>query len=213
MEAWSKTLSDPLEQVGEKRTYSTELEVSEDWGEFRIFGMVEVTMKDDEDVVATKVYKSWADEPNTITLWTIPTVQGVKIAMVIVAMPVFLLGALVAVAAIITILRDGRYKLVLSISAVAPLLLGALFFRIGVVELATLVGYPDDVTFATGYMLMVAAFVPALVATITVGVMVLKYEPEEEEETGAPPPKVPAPETGEKTVSDDVNEDEEEETE
>lgn len=203
MEAWSQTVSDPLEEVGDNRTYSTELEVSEDWGEFRLFGMVEVTMKDVDDVTATHVYKSWADEPNTITLWTIPTVQGVKIAMIIVAMPVFLMGAFLAVAAIITILRGARYKLVLSVSAVALLLLGALFFRIGVAELATLVGYPDDVTFTSGYMLMLAAFVPALMATLLVGRVVMKYEPEEEEAPGAPPPKADSPEEGEKTISDE----------
>ncbi|NIP36340.1 MAG: hypothetical protein GWN18_15405, partial [Thermoplasmata archaeon] len=49
-EVWSKKVSDDLVNVGDRLTYTTDLEVNEHWGEFQVFGMVEVTMVDSNGI-------------------------------------------------------------------------------------------------------------------------------------------------------------------
>ncbi len=168
-DAWSKDVSDTLEEVGKTVSYTTDIEVNDDWGKFELFGMVEVTMKDDEGVTATHVYRSYSIEPKTITLWTIPTGQGVKIAMTIVSMPVSVIGIVLAAIALPLVIFERRSRLFLAAGGGVALLLGALFFWIGVSELATLVGYPDDLSMSWGYWIVLGAFVPAIVATGMLG--------------------------------------------
>jgi hypothetical protein len=195
-EVWSKKVNDPLEKVGDKRSYSTDLEISEDWGEFMVFGMVEVTMVDVDGVTALpeNVFRSYSTEPKVITLWSISTGQGVKIAMVIVAMPVFIVGIIMAALAIVTVLRKGKGRLVLPIGAGVLLILGAIFFNLGTSELADLVGYPDDMEYRAGYYIMLAAFAPATIAGVLIGYEGTRWKAVEEdaeeevveEETQAP---------------------------
>lgn len=169
--AWQKGLSDPLDHVGQVLTYSTELEVPEDWGEFDLFGMVNVTMKDSLGQTATHVFRSYSTDPKTIKLWSIPTSQGAKVALAAVAMPATVVGiALGALAAAIGLL--GRWRgpmLVLAIACMVMLLLGGVFFRLGVTELATVVGYPDHLAFSGGYWVVAAAFAPAAAAVGLLG--------------------------------------------
>jgi hypothetical protein len=175
--AWEKDVGDALEEVGDTIKYTADLEVNEDWGKFELFGMVEVTMKDDEGVTATHVYKSYSTEPKTITLWTIPTGQGAKIALIGVSMPVTVVGIILAGIAVPFVIFDRRGQLYLAAGAGAGLLMGGLFFRIGATELATLVGYPDDLTFLGGYWVVLAAFVPAIVATGLLAWARFRYPP------------------------------------
>ena len=163
MEAWSKDVSDKLAKVGDKRTYGTDLEVSEDWGEFQVFGMVEVTMVDANGITATQVYRSYSTEPNAITLWTVPTMEGVRIAMVIAAMPVYVLGIVVAALGVVAVLRRTRGRTVLPMAGGVALLLGVMFYFLGLTQLTELVGYPDDLAWSAGFYLMAAGAVPALV--------------------------------------------------
>jgi len=174
---WQRSVSDRLERVGQVLTYSTELEASEDWGEFSLFGMVNVTMKDSLGQTATMVTGPYDPDPATlapgqrITLWTIPTSQGAKVALAAVAMPATVAGvALCALAAAVAAL--GRWRkplLLLAVAGTVLLLLGGVFFRIGVSELATVVGYPDDLTFSGGYWVVACAFVPAAAAVALLG--------------------------------------------
>ncbi len=167
-EVWSKEVDDALVNVGDRLVYETELSVNEDLGEFQVFGMVEVTMVDTNGVTATNVYTSYSTEPKAITIWTIPTFDGVQIAMVIVAMPIYIIGMLVGVAAAVAIVLGKRGRFALPVLAAVLLALGAIFFMMGVSQLADLVGYPDDLSMGVGFYIMLAGFVPALV----VGVMV-----------------------------------------
>ncbi len=181
---WEGKVSDRLMVVGKHLRYEAELEVAEDWGRFELFGMVEVTMKDDQGIQNLHVFKSYSTDPKTITLWTIPTGQGVKIGMTVIAMPVTVLGMVLAAAAAALAVLGRRRRLGLAIGAVAVLLLGALFFRIGVNELATLVGYPDDLSWQWGFLVAMSAFVPAMVGA---GLLVwerLAWPPEEDEGDG-----------------------------
>ncbi len=169
--AWSKDVSDALTEVGDKRTYEADLELGEDWGEFQIFGMVEVTMVDTDGITATQMKKSYSTQPKVITIWTIPTGEGVRIALLIVALPVYVFGMLIAVAGTASIVLNWRGKLVLPVLAAVLLLLGAVFFILGVSQLAELVGYPDDLSLTSGFYMMLLGFVPAML----VGVLVV-YE-------------------------------------
>ncbi len=190
-EVWSKKVSDDLVNVGDTLSYSTDLKVDEHWGEFQVFGMVEVTMVDSNGITATKVYRSYSTEPKTITIWTIPTGDGVRIALLIVALPVYVLGMVVAVAGVVAILLKKRGRLVLPIASAVLLLLGALFFMLGISQLADLVGYPDDLGFLWGFYIMLAGFIPALVAGALVGYERFRYGGEadegEEDQDLAPP--------------------------
>jgi hypothetical protein len=183
-EVWSREVSDGLVNVGDVRTYETELDVGEDWGEFQLFGMVEVTMVDSNGITATKVYRSYSTQPKVITLWTIATVDGVKIALLIVALPVYVAGMLFALAGAVTTFLVRRGRLALPLTGATLLLLGPVFFMMGVGQLADLVGYPDDLTFASGFYVMLMGFLPAMAA----GSMALygkyRFGQDEEEEHG-----------------------------
>lgn len=160
---WSKDVNDALTNIGDEKTYKADLEVNEDWGEFLVFGMVEVTMVDADGMTATQVYRSYSTEPKVITIWTIPTMDGVRIALLIASFPVYLLGMVFAVGGAVAIVLNKKGRLMLPIIAAALLLLGALFFMMGVTQLADLVGFPDDLSFTTGFYLMFLGFVPAMV--------------------------------------------------
>jgi hypothetical protein len=178
---WEKSVSDSLMVVGKHLRYEADLEVSEDFGKFELFGMVDVTMKDDQGIQNLHVYRSYSTDPKTVTLWTIPAGQGLKIGMTVASMPVTVLGMVLAIAALALVFLGRRRRMGVALGAVVVLFLGALFFRIGVTELATLVGYPDDLAFHWGFWLAFLAFVPA-----TVGVGLIQWErmcwpPEDEE--------------------------------
>ena len=204
--AWSKDVNDAFTNVGDKRTYKADLKVNEDWGEFLVFGMVEVTMVDANGMTATNVYRSYSIEPKVITIWTIPTMEGVRIALLIASFPVYLLGMVFAVGGAVAIVLNKKGRLVLPVIAAALLLLGALFFMMGVTQLADLVGFPDDLSFTTGFYIMFLGFVPAMV----VGALVAyeKYEYGGDEEEPALADEVPTrPEqavpSAENTITDD----------
>jgi hypothetical protein len=163
-EVWSQRPDDELTTVGDVLTYETELSVDEDWGEFQVFGMVEVTMVDADGVTATKMKKSYSTDPKAITLWSIPTMDGVRIALVIVAMPVYVLGVIVGIAGAVIVVLNKKGRVLLPILAAVLLALGAIFFITGVNQLAELVGYPDAVSPGAGFFIMLLGFVPALVA-------------------------------------------------
>ncbi len=167
-EVWSKKVNDPLTEVGDKRTYEAELELNEDWGEFQVFGMVDVTMVDTDDITATQVKRSYSTQPKVITIWTIPTGDGVKIALLIAALPVYVFGMLMAVAGTVSIVLHRRGRLILPVLAAVLLLLGAVFFMLGVSQLAELVGYPDDLSLTNGFLMMLLGFVPAMVVGVLV---------------------------------------------
>ncbi len=179
-EVWSKDVDDALLQVGDKRTYNADLVVNEDWGEFQVFGMVEVTMVDANGITATKVYQSYSTEPKAITIWTIPTGDGIKIALLIAALPVYVLGMLFAVGGAVAIVLNKKGRLVLPIIGAVLLLLGALFFMLGVTQLTELVGYPDDLSFSTGFFIMLLGFVPAMVVGVLTAYEKTRYGREEE---------------------------------
>jgi hypothetical protein len=181
-EVWSKQVSDALSKVGDKRTYTADLELDEDWGEFHIFGMVEVTMVDTNGITATQMKKSYSTQPKVITIWTIPTGDGVRIALLIAAQPVFLVGMLAAALGTVTIVLDRRGKLLLPLLGASLLLLGAIFFMLGVSQLAELVGYPDDLSYTGCYYLMLLGFVPAMVAGVLVAYGRRTYGTGEEED-------------------------------
>ena len=180
-EVWSKDVNDALVEVGDGQTYNADLVVGEDWGEFQIFGMVNVTMVDADGATATKVYRSYSTEPKAITIWTIPTEDGIRIALLIAAMPVYVMGMIFAIGGAIAIVLKKKGRLVLPIVAAVLLLLGALFFMLGVSQLADLVGYPDDLSFAVGFYMMLLGFVPAMIAGVMVAYEKNRYEKDEEE--------------------------------
>ncbi|MCK5251398.1 MAG: hypothetical protein KAQ96_00555 [Thermoplasmata archaeon] len=182
---WSKDVNDALTNIGDKKTYKADLEVNEDWGEFLVFGMVEVTMVDADGMTATNVYRSYSIEPKVITLWTIPTMEGVRIALLIASFPVYLLGMVFAVGGAVAIVLNKKGRLLLPVIAAAILLLGALFFMMGVTQLADLVGFPDDLSFTTGFYIMFLGFVPAMVVGVLVAYEKHKYGGDEEEPAGA----------------------------
>ena len=217
--AWEKEVSDVLANVGDKRTYETDLEVSEDWGEFQIFGMVEVTMVDTDGSTATQMLKSYYNDPKVITIWTIPTGDGVRIALLIAAMPVYLFGLVFAAGGLVAVFLDKRGRLVLPLTGGVLLLLGALFFMLGVSQLAELVGYPDDLSYTAGYYIMLIGSVPAILAGAMVGYQRARFEGDEDgdaddEGAGDPGPtgedqEVPSAEntiTDEDTVSQEDGE-------
>jgi hypothetical protein len=179
-EVWSKTVNDALVNVGDGKTYKADLTVNEDWGEFQVFGMVEITMVDMDGVTATNVYRSYSIEPKVITIWTIPTGDGVKIGLLIAALPVYLLGMVIAVGGTVTIVLNKKGRVVLPIAAAVLLALGALFFMLGVSQLAELVGYPDDLAFNIGYYIMFLGFAPAMVGGVLVIYQKARYEKQEE---------------------------------
>jgi hypothetical protein len=179
-EVWSKTVNDALVNVGDGKTYKADLTVNEDWGEFQVFGMVEITMVDVDGVTATNVYRSYSIEPKVITIWTIPTGDGVKIGLLIAALPVYLLGMVIAVGGTVTIVLNKKGRVVLPIAAAVLLALGALFFMLGVSQLAELVGYPDDLAFNIGYYIMFLGFAPAMVGGVLVIYQKARYEKQEE---------------------------------
>ncbi len=180
-EVWSKDVNDPLVEVGDRRTYDTDLVVGEDWGEFQVFGMVDVTMVDADGVTSTKVYRSYSTEPKAITIWTIPTEDGVRIALLIAALPVYVLGMIFAIGGAIAIVLNKKGRMVLPIAAATLLFLGALFFMLGVGQLADLVGYPDDLSFAAGFFIMLLGFVPAMIVGVMVAYEKNRYGGDEEE--------------------------------
>ena len=145
-------------------------------------------MVDTDGITATQVKRSYSTQPKVITIWTIPTGDGVRIALLIAAQPVYLAGMLVAVLGIITVALDRRGKLLLPVLAAALLLLGAIFFMLGVSQLAELVGYPDDLSYAGGYYLMLLGFVPAAVVGGLAAYERRRYDAAEEAtEEGAAP--------------------------
>ncbi len=180
-EVWSKDVNDPLVEVGDRLTYDTDLVVGEDWGEFQVFGMVDVTMVDADGVTSTKVYRSYSTEPKAITIWTIPTEDGVRIALLIAALPVYVLGMIFAIGGAIAIVLNKKGRMVLPIAAATLLFLGALFFMLGVGQLADLVGYPDDLSFAAGFFIMLLGFVPAMIVGVMVAYEKNRYGGDEEE--------------------------------
>jgi hypothetical protein len=180
-EVWSKDVNDDFVDVGDKQTYNADLTVGEDWGEFQIFGMVDVTMVDADGVTATKVYRSYSTEPKAITIWTIPTEDGVRIALLIAALPVYILGMIFAIGGAIAIVLKKKGRLILPIVAAVLLLLGALFFMLGVSQLADLVGYPDDLSYTAGFFILLLGFVPAMIAGVMVAYEKNRYEKDEEE--------------------------------
>jgi hypothetical protein len=146
------------------------------------------------------VYRSYSTEPKTITIWTIPTGDGVRIALLIVALPVYVLGMILAVAGAVAIVLHKRGRLVLPIAAAVLLLLGALFFMMGISQLADLVGYPDDLSFLSGFYIMLAGFIPALVAGALVGYERFRYGDEEDE---GQEDQALAPPSAENDITDD----------
>jgi len=198
-EVWSKDVNDAFTNVGDKQTYNADLTVGEDWGEFQIFGMVDVTMVDADGVTATKVYRSYSTEPKAITIWTIPTEEGVRIALLIAALPIYILGMIFAIGGAIAIVLKKKGRLVLPIVAAVFLLLGALFFMLGVSQLADLVGYPDDLSYTAGFFILLLGFVPAMLAGVMVAYEKNKYE-KDEEETSDP---IEVVSSAENTISDE----------
>jgi hypothetical protein len=205
--AWSKNVNDELMELGKHLRYAADLEVNEDWGKFELFGMVEVTMEDTDGVIAENFFRSYSTEPKTVTLWTIPVGQGVKIAMVVVAMPVTVLGILLAAVATALVIAERRGRLVLTTGGGVVMLLGVVFFGIGVGELASLVGYPDDLMFLSGYWVAMTAFGPAVVAGGLLGWSAFKWPPDDEEEVAAPPEVVKEVTTEEDEVIEVTSED------
>jgi hypothetical protein len=206
-EVWSKKVNDALVDVGDKHTYETDLEVNEDWGEFQVFGMVEITMVDADGVTATQIKRSYFNEPKAITIWTIPTVDGIRIVLLIAALPVYMLGMLFAVGGAVVTVLDKKGRLVLPIAAAALLLAGAFFFMLGVSQLADLVGYPDDLSYNMGFYVMLLGFAPAMVVAILVAYHKTKYGGGEEGPT-EPEEAVPSAENN-NTHEHNVNKEDE----
>lgn len=164
---WEDRVSHALKDVGDVRTYEAELEATEDWGEFELFGMVNVTMVDTDGVTATEILRPGS---KVIALWTVPVGQTTRIALLITAMPVIVTGMVLGVVAILLAVLRRRRRLPVTASAATLLLLGPLFFRIGLNELSELVGYPDDVAYHWGWFLAMTTFIPAMVATALLSV-------------------------------------------
>ena len=183
-EVWSKDVDDTLSQVGDKLTYKADLVVNEDWGEFQIFGMVDVTMVDADGITANQVKRSYYNEPKVITIWTIPTGDGIKIALLIAALPVYVIGMIFVMGGVLAIVLKKKGRMVLPIVGGILLFLGALFFMLGVSQLAELVGYPDDLSFTFGFWLMLLGFVPAVVVGGLAAYEKSKYGKEEGEKEG-----------------------------
>jgi hypothetical protein len=178
--AWEQKASDRLERIGQRLVYRTDVAVPDDWGEFELFGMVNVTMMDTSGTTATHVLRSYSTEPKTIRLWSIPTGQGVKVALAAASMPVTLLGILLGAVALVTAWYGARWRLPLAIAAVVALVLGAVFIHVGISELATVVGFPDDVAFSGGLWVVAAAFAPAAAAAGLLGWASMRWpEPDE----------------------------------
>jgi len=196
---WSRDVNDAFVEIGDKQTYKADLKVGEDWGEFQVFGMVDVTMVDADGETATNVYRSYSTEPKAITIWTIPTGDGVKIALLIAAMPVYILGMIIAIGGAVAIVLKKKGRMVLPIVAAVLLMLGALFFMIGVTQLAELVGYPDDLSFATGFYMMLLGFVPAMIVGVMVAYEKTRYGRDEEE----PADPVEVVSSAENTITDE----------
>ena len=189
-DAWSLETADPMTEVGQKRTYKVDLEATSDWGQFDVFGMINVTMVDVDDITATHFYRSYSTEPMMITLWTIPTSEGARIALLIVAMPAIVAGMVLAAAAVLAVLRPLKGRLYIAGGAAALLLLGALFFSMGLGQLTEVVGYPDDLAYLGGYTVLMLAFVPAVAAAVLVGVEMGRYPPREADEGAMPPTEI-----------------------
>ncbi len=117
-----------------------------------------------------------------ITLWTIPTSQGVQIALLIVAMPILIIGLILAAVAVLATFRPIKGRLYIVGAAATMLLLGSLFFYMGLGQLTDVVGYPEDLEFLTGFFIMVVSFMPALIAGVLMGMEIVKYTPDEEED-------------------------------
>jgi hypothetical protein len=179
---WEKKVSDSIIQVGKHLRYEADIEVEEDLGKFELFGMVEVTMKDVDGVMATHFFKSYSTEPKTITLWTIPLGQGIRIGLVVVSMPVTVIGIVIAGLAALLVFLGRRGRMVTVAGGAVCILLGALFFNLGTNELATLVGYPDDLTFSTGFTIAMVAFLPAMIGTGLMGWASFRWPREDDEE-------------------------------
>lgn len=197
--AWEDDRSDELKE-GQKVTYSAELSVSEDWGEFDLVGMVELTMEDTEGGSTDRLHGPFTStgKPKSITLWTIPLGQAIKIGMIGAAMPVMVIGVIVGVIALIVVAMGRWGRLGLVTGATVFLILGPIFFHIGASELATLVGYPDYLEYRGGYWVALAAFIPAAVGTALCAWAAVRWPPEEEEE----PPEGPAEEAATEEVTE-----------
>ncbi len=179
-QVWEQKASDRLERVGQRLVYRTDVAVPEDWGEFELFGMVNVTMKDTSGATATHVLRSYSTEPKTVRLWSIPTGQGVKVALAAASMPVTLLGILLAAVALVAAWFSTRWRLPLAVAAVVALALGGLFIHMGTTELATVVGFPDDIAFSGGFWVVAVAFAPAAAAAGLLGWAAMRWpEPDE----------------------------------
>ena len=176
--AWDVDAGDRLESLGQRLVYSTEVSVPEDWGEFQLFGMVNVTMKDSQGTTATHVLRSYSSEPKVILLWSLPTSQGAKVALAAAAMPVAAVGLALAAASAALVLLGRRGRLALAVTAAVLLLLGAAFLRVGVGELATVFGFPDADSYSAWWWLALAAFAPAAAASGMLGWAALRW-PEE----------------------------------
>jgi hypothetical protein len=123
----------------------------------------------------------------------------VKIALLIAALPVYVLGMALAAGGAAAIFFRKKGRMVLPIAAAALLLMGAIFFMLGVSQLADLVGYPDDLTFAAGFYVMLIGFVPAMVTSVLVAYGNMRFGTDEEEESQ----QVEAAPIAENTITDD----------
>ncbi len=179
--AWERGVDDEMEEVGQRRTYSTELSVSEDWGEFQLFGMINVTMKDVDGTEAVHVLKSWSDTPKTITLWTIPTGQGIVIGLLIVAMPVTVVGVVLCLVALALVLLRRRRQLTIAAAGTIVLFLGALFFQLGLSELVEVFGYPEYLDFLAGFWVAMIAVLPVAAVTGLLAWTEMRWPSEDDE--------------------------------
>ena len=183
--AWDVDAADRIERVGSRLSYSTEVSVPEDWGEFQLFGMVNVTMKDTQGVTATRVMTSYYLEPKTILLWSIPTTQGAKVALAAAAMPVAALGLALAATSAVLVVLGRRGRLGSAVAAAALLLLGAVFLRVGVGELAVVFDFPDAESFSAWWWLALSAFAPSAAASGLMSWAALRWPEKGKGEQGA----------------------------
>jgi hypothetical protein len=192
--AWEKEVQDDLTEIGQSRTYSTDLSVQEDWGEFQLFGMINVSMTDVDGTEAVHVFKTWSKDPKVITLWTIPTGQGIVMGLTIVAMPITVVGIIISIVAVVLVVLNRMKRLSIAAAATAVLLFGAISYHLGLTELVTVLGYPDYLEFGGGFTVALLAFLPAAIATGLLGWREMRWpsqEPEEKggEEVPSPPPE------------------------
>ena len=180
---------DSLKKVGDKRSFGVRITIDDDYGEFRLVGMVLLEVKDEYGHSNKDMDNSDLAEPRDIKLWTMGTDKTARIGMMMAAFPLSITSViLLGVGAVLGLFggirqRAGRWAWKVLLAGSIMALLAVVFYVLGIGALIELTGYSDWFSWNSQFYIAIAG---ACMSVVPAALLFIVRPPSPPKKTEAP---------------------------